>query len=235
MITVMCGRYVLYDADEIDERFAVGPHAAFDTPDSYNIAPSQTLPVIYQKDEVRIMQPMQWGFVPFWSKDPTQEIRPINTKSETVFTSRMWRDAIKKHRCLVPARGFYEWKRLNNANGRSIKKQPYFVHPKDQELFAFAGIYSVWQHGTNQPLFTYSIMTTKPNKELASIHNRMPVILRPETEALWLDPDYAEQTVLTELLTPYRDNQLLVTPVSKAVNSPKNNQSTLIQPVHINM
>jgi putative SOS response-associated peptidase YedK len=229
MITTMCGRYVLYDTDEINERFAVSSHTPFDMPDSYNIAPSQIMPVIYQKNGTRILQPMQWGFVPFWSKDPSQEIRPINTKSETAFASRMWSDAVKKHRCLVPARGFYEWKRLNNANGRSIKKQPYYIHPKDQDLFAFAGVYSVWQPNTKDALFTYSIMTTQPNKELATIHNRMPVILSPGTEALWLDPDYAEQAVLSELLAPYKDSSLELTPTSKAVNSPKNNGRELIK------
>ena len=167
---------------------------------------------------------MQWGFIPFWSKDPSKGPRPINTMAEHAFDSPMWRGAMKDHRCLIPARGFYEWKVLPDNS-----KVPYYIHPKDIDLLSFAGIYSVWKDVEGLPLYTFSIMTTEPNKEMEPIHNRMPVILHPDQEAIWLDPQYSEREQLADLLVPYEDNGLEIYRVSKDVSNTRNNDKHLVE------
>ena len=218
----MCGRYALYETKDIGTRFNLAT-AKFVSKDNYNVAPRQFLPVIIEDSEKgRIAQEMQWGFMPSWSKDP-KGIRPINTKSENAF-SGMWKHATLHQRCLIPSRGFYEWKKTDGS------KTPYFIRPKDQTLFAFAGIYSVWHDVENHPLYTFSIMTTRPNEEMQEIHDRMPVILLPEQEALWLEPAYSEQEQLADLLVPYEDGKLEMYRVSTDVNSTRNNDEHLIEP-----
>jgi putative SOS response-associated peptidase YedK len=193
--------------------------------DNYNVAPGQRLPVIIGQKGKRVAEPMKWGFVPAWSKNPNKGLRPINTKSESLFLSSMWRNAIQNHRCLIPSRGFFEWQQLPEN-----RKVPYFIHPKDQKLFAFAGIYSIWKDAEDYPLLTFSIITTTPNKEMQPIHNRMPVILEPEQEELWLAPAYSEQE-LSKLLVPYKVGKLDIYRVSEDVNSPRNNDKHLVDAV----
>jgi putative SOS response-associated peptidase YedK len=127
----MCGRYSLYETKDLGPRFHLANMPRFVSEDRYNIAPRQWLPVIVNDPaKGRIAEPMQWGFMPPWSKDPAKErLRPINTKAEAAFESRIWKGAIAHHRCLVPARGFYEWKHVAEQ-----LKVPYFIHPKDQAL-----------------------------------------------------------------------------------------------------
>jgi putative SOS response-associated peptidase YedK len=110
-------------------------------------------------------------------------------------------------------------------------KIPYFIHPKDQELFGFAGTYSIWNDVEGRPLYSFSIMTTRPNKDMEPIHDRMPVILRPEQEALWLDRRISEREPLAELLVPYGDGKLEIYRVSGDVNSPRNNDKHLVEAV----
>ncbi len=222
----MCGRYTLYETEDLGERFKLAARPQFVSQDNYNVAPRQRLPIVYQEDENRVAELMQWGFIPFWAKDPSKERRPINTRAESAFTSPMWREAAKSHRALVPARGFYEWRKA--ADNRKV---PYFIRPKDQELFAFAGLYSVWNDVEGHPLYTFSIITTRANKDMEPIHDRMPVILSPEQEALWLDPAHRDQALLAELLEPYEDDRLTIIEVSKDVNSPRNNDKHLIEAV----
>jgi len=228
----MWGRYALYETKDLGPRFNLATKPTFVSKDNYNVAPRQRLPIIYQDPEQgRIAELMQWGFLPFFAKDPSKSFRPINTKSETAFDSRMWREAVKHHRCLVPTRGFYEWQKFEGDNGKVERKVPYFIHPKDQSLFSFAGIYSMWKDVEGLPLYTFSIMTTAPNNQMAPIHNRMPVILHPDQEAVWLDPQYSERSQLAELLVPYEDNGLEMYKVSEDVNSPRNNNPQLVEAV----
>ncbi len=169
---------------------------------------------------------MQWGFISPWSKDPSKGLRPINTKTEGVFDSWMWKGAVTHHRFLVPSRGFYEWKRIADK-----LKVPYFILPKDQGLFAFAGIYSVWHDVEGKPLYSFSIMTTEPNKEMEQIHDRMPVMLTPEQETRWLDLQYRERKQLADLLVPYEDGMLEMYAVSEDLNSPRHNDKHLVEAV----
>ena len=174
----------------------------------------------------RIAEPMQWGFIAPWSKDLSKGPRPINTRSETVFESRLWLGSIRHYRCLAPARGFYEWKAVNEK-----MKVPYFIRPNDQELFAFAGIYSIWLDVESRPLYSFSILTTRPNKEMKLIHDRMPVILRPGQEASWLDRRNSERERLAAFLVPYDDGKLEIYRVSKEVNSSRSNDHHLVEPI----
>jgi len=223
----MCGRYTLYDTKDLGKRFGLEHQQQFMSKDNYNVAPRQWLPVIFEDEEMgRIAEPMQWGYIPMWSKDPTKGPRPINTKSETAFESRMWIGSMRHHRCLIPARGFYEWKQVNEK-----MKVPYFIHPKDQLLFSFAGLYSIWNDVEGRPLYSFSILTTRPNEEMKAIHDRMPVILHPDQEATWLDRHIDEREQLEPMLEPYTDGCLELYRVSDEVNSPRNNDSHLVQAV----
>jgi len=223
----MCGRFALYETEDLGPRFMLADQPRFVSADNYNVAPRQWLPVIVTNPEQgRMAEPMQWGFIPQWSNDPAKGLRPINTKTETAFASRMWQGAVTHHRCLVPARGFYEWKRTGDHS-----KVPYYIHPKDQALFAFAGIYSVWHDGAGKPLYSFSIMTTEPNKDMEPIHNRMPVILRPEQEVRWLDLQDSDSEQLASILVPYGDGMLEMYRVSDDVNSPRHNDRHLIEAV----
>ena len=173
----MCGRYTIYAVQDLDERYNLSEKPGFVSGDNYNVAPRQRLPVIYQTDGKRVAELMQWGFIPFFVRDPRKGPRPINTVSETAWEKPMWQRAMKSHRCLIPARGFYEWKELAD-----VHKVPYYIRPKGIDVFSFAGIYGIWTDVEGHPLYTFSILTTGPNDQMAEIHNRMPVILRPEQE-----------------------------------------------------
>jgi putative SOS response-associated peptidase YedK len=141
----MCGRYALYESKDLGPRFNLATKPTFVSKDDYNVAPMHRLPVIYEKDGARVAELMQWGFLPFFAKDPSKSFRPINTVSETAFEKPMWRQAVQHHRCLVPARGFYEWQKFIGATGKVEHKVPFFIHPKAIDLFAFAGVYSIWK------------------------------------------------------------------------------------------
>lgn len=222
----MCGRYTLYEADDLKGRYNLAKQPQFVSQDNYNVAPRQRLPIIYQLADRREAELMQWGFIPAWSKDPSKGPRPINTKAETVFDSPLWRPAVRHQRCLIPARGFYEWKHLSTNT-----KVPFYIYPKQLELFSFAGIYSIWKDVEGLPLYTFSIMTTVPNREMSEIHDRMPVILRPEQETIWLDPANSQPAVLSELLVPYDDGGLTIRRVGSDVNSTRHTGRQLIEAV----
>jgi len=220
----MCGRYTLYQTDGLKGRFNLAAKPLLKLADNYNVAPGQFMPVITAGEKGNQEELMKWGLIPHWAKDTKIGYRLINTRSETVFDKPMWRSAASNQRCLVPARGFYEWKVLSDGK----TKQPYFVHPKDQAIFAFAGLWSTWQDIEGQELKSFSIMTTGPNKEMASVHNRMPVMLRPSEESLWLEPSLKGRESVEPLLHPYEDDKLEIYKVRLDVNSPHSNDKHLV-------
>lgn len=218
----MCGRYVLEDwSDEVAALFGVEgtDETAFS---NWNVAPTQVMPVVAEVEGKRVVEPMKWGLVPMWSKEPQAKYATFNARSEDLFEKPTWRGPARHHRCLIPASGFYEWKRLGS------EKQPMFIHPKDQKYFAFAGVFDEW-HGE---LLTYSIVTTTPNKEMSAIHNRMPVILHPDEWDTWLEPSLQTRDSLEPLLRPYEDEKLEMYKVSRDVNVVKNNNGKLILPLN---
>jgi len=222
----MCGRYTLYETDGLEKRYNLAVKPQFVSRDNYNVAPRQYLPIVRQEDGKRVAEQMQWGFLPFFAKEPSKSFRPINTVSETAFEKPMWRQAIMHHRCLVPARGFYEWKQTADGS-----KTPYYIHPRDLPLFSFAGIYSIWKDVEDKPFYSFSILTTAPNAEMADIHDRMPVILRPEEETAWLDVSKESPDEVGPLMRPFADGELEIYRVSSDVNSPKHNDRHLIEAV----
>lgn len=219
----MCGRYTL-DTKEHDltKRFNI---AKVPEPvrENYNVAPSQRMPVITEDESgVRHLETMRWGIPRTLGKDLVKEL--INTRADKAFGG-FWKRTVLNHRCLIPATGFYEWRRT--ADG----KVPYFIHPKDIGLYSFAGIYDIWHDPEGHDVKVYSIITTDANKEMKAVHDRMPVILRPEDEEAWVSPSNDTPDSLGRLLFPFEDGGLEIYQVSKDVNSPRSNDRHLIEPV----
>ena len=188
----------------------------------YNIAPSQRIPIVrINSDGRRIIDDAEWGFIPSWTKGKPK-LKPINAKGETVATSGMFRQAFNRRRCLVPADGFFEW------HGSKPPKQPYFIHRPDDSIFAFAGLYERWKSEPDaEPVETCTIITTTPNDVMKPIHNRMPVILRHDQYAEWLDPATPPDK-LQAMLTPF-SGKLEAYRISTRVNKPANDDPSLIE------
>jgi putative SOS response-associated peptidase YedK len=222
----MCGRYVLTaNPQQMTERFAlsVGPP---DLPTRYNVAPQMHMPVIVANSPNRL-DIMRWGLVPSWAKDERVGYKTINARAETVAERPAYRAALRYHRCLVPASGFYEWR----ATPRG--KQPYFIHLPDEPLFAFAGLYDIWHSPDGSELPTYTIITCAPNELMAPLHNRMPVILARDAEAAWLDPGETRAAAVLPLLQPFPAEAMAAYAVSTAVNSPGTDGPAPIEPVSL--
>ena len=218
----MCGRYTITgDARQLAFRFGAEPPAG-GVAARYNAAPTQQLPVIVNAEPTRI-QLLTWGLVPAWGRDKTGGTGLINARLETAATRPSFREAWRQRRCLVLADGFYEWQRT--ARG----KAPMRITLKSNEPFAFAGLWEEWRGPGDSALRTFTILTTTPNDLMAPIHKRMPVILRPEQEAAWLDMD-ADQD-WQRALGPFPSDLMTAYPVSARVNSPRYDDPSLIEPL----
>jgi putative SOS response-associated peptidase YedK len=226
----MCGRYVItWQPDEISERFALRrlPEGMFQSYMNFNSAPTQELPVIVTDEEgERIIKPMHWGLKARWSKPgDTKAPAPFNARCETVFEKPMFRNLTKRKRCLVPARGYFEWQ------DRGDFKQPYLIALPDDSLFAFAGLYDEFvPQGEEEPVASYTILTTSPSEYASQFHHRMPVILDREVEDDWIDPTITEPEAIMGMATAY-EGELEAYPVSRAVNNVRNNEPSLIEPI----
>ncbi|MEW6733732.1 MAG: SOS response-associated peptidase [Acidobacteriota bacterium] len=223
----MCGRYMLKaTAKQLQERFGV-EQLPFEFQSRYNIAPSQHNPVVVH-DRDRHVELMSWGLVPSWSKDPKVKYSTINARVEGIETKPAYRKPLRSQRCLVPASGFYEWKVTGKA--KSAAKTPYFIHLKETDIFALAGLYDIWSAPDGKELKTYTIITTDANEMMRPLHERMPVILTKEAEAIWLDPAINEPAKLLPLLKPYTADLMEAYTVSTRVNSPAHDGPELIEP-----
>lgn len=225
----MCGRYTLRRVSLVSNGFDADPEPAIEESSEYplfNIAPSQKAPVIrINAKGRRAVGYVRWGLIPSWTRGKPKT-QPINARSESAVTSPMFRQAMERRRCLVPADGFYEWK------GAKPPKQPYFIHRKDEGLFAMAGIWERWKpENSSEPIDTFAILTTEPNELMRSIHNRMPVILAEKDFDQWLDRNTPIEKV-KELLAPCPSDPLLATPVQSTVNSPRNTGPECIEPIN---
>ncbi len=219
----MCGRYTYTEAldpvsvilpeDEIP--ISLGPR--------YNIAPSQYCPVIPQRDPDYIHF-FRWGLLPFWAKDMSIGYKMINARAETLMEKTSFKKPLQTSRCLVLGDGFYEWKKTKN------QKQPYRITLTSGKAFYFAGLTEKWKSPEGKTIYSFTIITTEPNLIVAPLHNRMPVILQPESIDLWMDPDADILDVLS-LLRPYPDEFIMAYPVSSDVGSPRNDYKKLIEPV----
>ncbi len=220
----MCGRYTLNsNLDALQLRFGFEARD-LDYRPRYNIAPTQPVLAVVN-DGGRRAEFMRWGLIPFWAKDQKIGNRMINAVGETAAAKPAFRAAFKKRRCLVLADGFFEWRKEGKA------KVPTYIFLKSGEPFAMAGLWETWKNPEGDLVRSCTIVTTKPNEFIAPIHNRMPVILSQETEALWLDPMTEEASTLNPLLIPSPPEDLDSYVVSHLVNSFKNSGPECIVPV----
>ena len=231
----MCGRYVVEGVQELSERFQLRQVGLLFEP-TFNAAPSELLPVIVEDDAgERQLRLMRWGLIPKWSKPGGKGVQPINARAETLREKPLFRPLLHRRRCIVPASGFYEWWREGGV------KQPYFLTTKDGEVFGFAGLYDETidrpsgAPGAEGPAEaaqgSYTIITSGANEAVAPIHDRMPVILRPEHEDGWLSHEVTDPDEIEHLLTPRPAAEMRSYPVSKAVNNVRNDRPDLIEPM----
>ena len=214
----MCGRYSLGNTDGMTEFFEI---SEVRLPPRFNISPSQLAPSIRIDEEgKRRLDHLQWGLVPHWFRDKPASSMFINARAETVHQKPAFRIAFRRHRCLVPADGFFEWRKMTGG------KQPYFISLRNQPLFAFAGIRDRVSKEP-APLESFSIITCEANELISDIHARMPVILPPENFDDWLKSD--DQRQLQDLLVPYPAEEMQMHPVSRLVNSPVNDRPECVR------
>jgi len=222
----MCGRFTLFEADKIlSKEFGVSGVPPLSP--RYNIAPSQPIAAVRTPHTGigRELALLRWGLVPSWSKDPAIGNRLINARAETVQEKPSFRNAFRRHRCLIPTNGFYEWQRQERG------KQPYFVRMRDERIFAFAGLWDRWESPDDGVIETCAILTTAANAVLAPIHGRMPVILPQAEYARWLDPALKDPDSLSPLLVPFPPEGMLAIPVSPRVNAPSTDDEKCIAPL----
>lgn len=223
--TGMCGRFTLRTPPgDLAEVFAL-----FREPDwlqpRYNIAPTQQVLAIRFDEHATPREPvmLRWGLIPSWAKDAKIGNSLINARADTVAAKPSFRAAFKRRRCLIVADGFYEWKKLDDG------KQPYQIGLRNGKPFAFAGLWERWEKGA-EPIESCAIITTEANDLMSPLHDRMPVILRPDDYDAWLDPS-GDAKALQGLLRPYPDDDLVAYPVSRAVNNPRNDRAECVEPV----
>ncbi len=222
----MCGRYTLTCKPEvIAEEFKL--EAIPDFRSRYNVAPSQWVACVRAALHVRKREAvtMRWGLIPSWARDPAMGMNLINARVETVMEKPSFQKPFRERRCLVLADGYYEWKR------EGTRKQPYYIRLKDERSFAFAGLWDRWNDGEGKTIESCVVLTTKSSERLASIHDRMPVILHPVTYEPWLDPGLQDATRLVTFLTPYPADAMLAIPVSRRVNDPRVDDARCIESI----
>ena len=223
----MCGRFARRSTQEVlADWFGVElEDMPFFAP-SYNVAPQSTQPVVRLnhdtgKPEFALMR---WGLVPYWAKDPKVGYTTINARSEEVTTKPLFRDAIKKRRCLIPADAFYEWQKLGGK-----AKKPFAFGLKNDEPYAFAGLWERWKPNEGDPLETFTNLTTDPNELAETVHDRMPVILEPKDYERWMEPgDPARPPI--DLLRPLPAEKMRSWPVNERVGNVKNDEAGLLKP-----
>jgi putative SOS response-associated peptidase YedK len=210
--TNMCGRYSLLCIDDLGNRFRVHDPMIGDR-SHFNIRPGSEMTVIVRRERDECAR-MQWGLIPHGTRDLATAQRPINARAETLPEKPMFRPLLTTGRCLVPASGFFEWKK----DGK--RQIPFYFHLPESPLFAFAGLYDTWKSPDGAPLSTCTIITCEPNALVAEVHNRMPVILSLEHEKWWLSRDPLTPRDLAGILVPFAAHTMAKIPVSDLVNTP---------------
>lgn len=222
----MISRYAFYDTSKLSNYFNIEAGSPKGVKPYYNISPALNVPVILNEGGVSAIKLMKWGLLPVTSKDTNSIFRykTYNLASEKIFYRHSWEQAISERRCLVPANGFYE---LNGSG----KKQAFYAQPKDGSILTFAGVYNTWEDPDGAVQGTFSIVTIEANDDLRSPEGRMPVIIKPEDQARWLDTSISDLSSLYDMLRAYPSGQLKEFEVSPAVHSPKPNDASLIERV----
>ena len=231
----MCGRYVPPEVAEIERFWHIGRHnwrSPFENVRQarFNVAPQQGnprnhVPVIRaDADRALELTDMQWWLLPFWSKEPRIKYATFNARIESVATSASFREPFKRRRCIIPARGWYEWQTLPKG------KRPWYFHSKDGSLLAFAGLWDHWERD-NQIIESCTIIVGEPNTAVRPIHDRMPLLIPKERQAAWLAADITDPTEVRELLQPARDEAVSFYRVSERVGNVANDGPELLVPI----
>lgn len=227
----MCGRYTYYSSEDLINAYNfikkddAQTKLALEIKDNFNVSPGNNMPVITRGKLENQLEMMTWGLVPAWSKEPHTKLKLINARVEGLFNKSIWKRLINSKRCIVPARGFYEWKVEKGI------KQPYYITPSVGNFFNFAGLYDEWSDNKDNELKTYTIITTNPNKEMAGIHNRMPAILNQKQMDLWLSTIELSEEQIRDMIFYPPDNIVQIVPVSTKVNDAHHNTQDLIYPL----
>ena len=219
----MCGRKTLTrDLQSIIEELAIDEYLDDGFEPSYNIAPTQFSPVLIGKDDSRVLKRMKWGLIPSWSKDEAIGSKMINARSESLLEKPSFQNLVHQNRCVVITDGYFEWKKENEGS------QPFYIsHPK-KKLLPMAGLWTTWESSSSRMISSYTVITTNPQKAIAHIHNRMPVILNPTAIDEWIQCEKNTPDIAMANLVPYAGN-LSFYPVSTFMNSPKNNSKECIR------
>ena len=228
----MCGRFVQYNLLQVIQQTFNIDAVSFEVIPNYNVAPTQEILAAVRHDNEIKLEKLHWGLVPFWAKDISIGSGMINARTETVASKPSFRNAFKKRRCLIPANGFYEWK------GDKGNKQPYYVFIPSGEPFAFAGLWETWtdkESGEESVYKSCAIITTSASGAIREIHHRMPVILDPKFHEKWLNAQIQDPKKLEIILQKGLIHDMKYYPVSKLVNSVKNNDPNCIKPADENI
>jgi putative SOS response-associated peptidase YedK len=231
MMGDMCGRYVVatpYQQMELDFRAVAGDEFAAAFAPDYNIAPTKPVPVVWQRREdggERRLSVARWGLIPSWAKDPGIGVRAFNARIETAAEKPMFRGAFTKRRCVLPADGYYEWRK------QGAEKQPMFIHPADGAQLAFAGLYERWIDAEDRPLWSVSILTGPALGPLAEIHDRMPLTVARDAVDPWLDEDVRDADQVRSLLDLTSAPAWTAHPVGPEVGNVRNNSPELIREI----
>src|ERR1700712_60768 len=220
----MCGRFVITSAPEALRRlFGYIDQPNF--PPRYNVAPTQPVPVVIVGNGARQFRLMRWGFIPAWVKDPRGFALLINARAETVLDKPAFKNAVRRRRCLIPANGYYEWSQSE------ARKRPYFIHPRDDQPFGFAGLAETWIGPNGEELDTVAIMTTAASPDLAVLHPRVPVAIGTADFDRWLDCSNDDVEAALRLLTAPGEGEFVWRQVSIRVNRVANDDAQLILPI----
>jgi putative SOS response-associated peptidase YedK len=225
----MCGRFSnRAQPEQIKTEFKVGNKNPELYHPRYNIAPAQMIDAVFEPETERILSELKWGLIPSWAKDADIGNRMINARAETLAEKPSFRDAFKKRRCIIPASGFYEWRKKGSG-----AKQPFYFYLKDREVFGFAGLWEEWlDKESGEVLETCTIITTEANEVLKPVHDRMPVILKSQDYDRWLDPKENNTEKLRQLLAPYPAEEMSSHAVGTGVNIPDMDSAELIKPLN---
>jgi putative SOS response-associated peptidase YedK len=225
----MCGRYSFAVEDAlIQERFGIRVRTAIYKA-RYNCSPTQNLAVI-ANDAPRTLKYFRWGLIPSWAKEPSIGSKLINARAETLLEKPSFRNSFRSRRCLVPATGFFEWKR-DGAGTRHGVSTPFHIGLKNGDPFCFAGLWDQWVSQDGEIIHSFTIITTAPNKLTGQIHDRMPVILHRDDEQRWISPQ--ADPSLAGLMKPYPAEMMEAWPVAKLVNSTKNDVPEIVNQVDV--
>ena len=237
----MCGRFTLTPTAQslIDDFFGLDEDASqlafsfLPAAGRFNIAPTQGVAAVRQRGDARRLDLLRWGLVLPWSKGPKDGPLLINARADTVAEKPSFKGALRERRCLIPADGFFEWAPPPAGAPKTSPKQPWWFRMQDEGLFALAGLWEEWHPPEGPPIASFTLITTEANDVVAPVHDRMPVIVPPEAHTFWLDPSNRDVSAVLPLLRPFPAERMKRTPVSTRLNSAREDDPSLVEPVTV--